>query len=104
MAAAPSAPPAAPPLPPPANQQLARDAMAEMIAVHSVHAEGTAKVAELIVARLKAGGFTDSEIKVLADPKYPNQVNVVVRLAGKGKGKPIVWNGHLDVVEALPAD
>jgi acetylornithine deacetylase/succinyl-diaminopimelate desuccinylase-like protein len=31
-------------------------------------------------------------------------VNVVVRLKGSGKGKPILWNGHMDVVEAQPRD
>jgi acetylornithine deacetylase/succinyl-diaminopimelate desuccinylase-like protein len=102
LAAAPA--PAAPPLPPAASQQLAHDVLAELIAVHSVHAVGTAEVARLIVARLKAGGFSDQEVTVAADPKYPSQVNVVVRLKGRGKGKPILWNGHEDVVEAKAED
>ncbi|HWA62087.1 MAG TPA: M20/M25/M40 family metallo-hydrolase [Caulobacteraceae bacterium] len=94
----------APTVPPPQYQTLAHDTLAQIIAVHSVHAEGVAGVAKILVDRLKAGGFTDDEIKVAADPKFPNQVNVVVRLKGKGKGKPILWNGHEDVVEAKAED
>jgi acetylornithine deacetylase/succinyl-diaminopimelate desuccinylase-like protein len=92
------------PLPPPGTQALARDILAETIAVRSVHATGTAEVASLIAARLKAGGFSDADLKVLADPKFPHQVNVVVRLRGKGQGKPVMWIGHMDVVDAKAED
>ena len=92
------------PVPPSENQKLAHDIFKDIIEVHSVHAVGTKGVAEILVRYLKAGGFTDGEIHVLPEEKYPNQVNVVVRLAGSGKGKPILWNGHLDVVEAKPED
>jgi acetylornithine deacetylase/succinyl-diaminopimelate desuccinylase-like protein len=104
IAAAPAPSPATAPVPPQDNQALAHDALAEMIAVHSVHDVGTADVAKVVVKYLKAGGFSDQEITVVADPKYPHQVNVVVRLKGKGKAKPILWNGHMDVVEAKPED
>src|ERR1700733_3812408 len=43
-------------------------------------------------------------MQVLPEEQYPHQVNLVVRLAGKGKGRPILWNGHLDVVDAKPED
>jgi acetylornithine deacetylase/succinyl-diaminopimelate desuccinylase-like protein len=92
------------PVPPPANQALAHDVLGELIAVHSVHAEGTAGVARIIAARLKAAGFADADAQVLADPKFPNQVNVIARLRGKGKGKPILWIGHEDIVEAKAED
>jgi geranylgeranyl reductase family protein len=92
------------PLPPADNQKLAHDIFKEIIEVHSVHAVGTKGVADILVRYLKAGGFTDADIHVLPEEKYPNQVNVVVRLKGKGKGKPILWNGHMDVVEAKPKD
>lgn len=95
---------AAPPVPPEANQRLAHDILAEMIAVRSVHAVGTAEIAATIVARLKAAGFEGDDLTVAADPKYPHQVNVIGRLRGKGLGKPILWNGHLDIVEARPDD
>jgi len=102
LSAAALPPPA--PLPPPDNQKLAHAIFKDIVEVHSVHAIGTKGVADILVRYLKAGGFTDADIHVLPEEKYPNQVNVVVRLAGKGKGKPILWNGHMDVVEAKPED
>jgi acetylornithine deacetylase/succinyl-diaminopimelate desuccinylase-like protein len=92
------------PMPPAANQRLAHDILRDLIAVRSVHEAGTREVAAVMVRYLKAGGFSDSEIQVLPEEKYPNQVNVVVRLKGTGKARPILWNGHLDVVEAKPED
>ncbi len=91
-------------MPPPDNQKLAHDIYKEIIEIRSVHEVGTKAVADVLAARLKAGGFADADIHELADPKYPNQMNVVVRLHGKGKAKPILWYGHEDVVEAKPED
>ena len=90
--------------PPAANQRLAHDIYRDIIAIHSVHDVGTKGVADILVRYLKAGGFPDADIHELADPKYPNQMNVVVRLRGKAKGKPMLWYGHEDVVEAKPED
>jgi acetylornithine deacetylase/succinyl-diaminopimelate desuccinylase-like protein len=92
------------PVPPPENQALARDILRELVEVRSVHDVGTAGVAKLIAARLKTAGFADADVQVLADPKFPQQVNVVARLRGKAKGKPVLWIGHEDVVEAKPED
>src|ERR1700733_2856735 len=96
--------PAPGPKPPADNQALAHDIFRDIVNVHSGHAVGTKGVADILVRYLKAGGFTDADIHVLPEEKYPNQVNVVVRLKGKGKGRPILWNGHMDVVEAKPED
>jgi acetylornithine deacetylase/succinyl-diaminopimelate desuccinylase-like protein len=95
-------PPAA--MPPADNQKLAHDIFKEIVEVHSVHDVGTKGVADILVRYLKAGGFSDADIHVLPEDKYPNQVNVVVRLRGKGKGKPVMWMGHMDVVEAKAED
>jgi acetylornithine deacetylase/succinyl-diaminopimelate desuccinylase-like protein len=92
------------PVPPPENRQLAHDLLKEMIEVRSVHEVGTRAVADILVRYLKAAGFKDADLQVLAEEAYPTQVNVVVRLKGKGTGKPILWNGHMDVVEAKPQD
>lgn len=96
--------PMAGPVPPADNQKLAHDIFKQIVEIHSVHNVGTKDVADALVARLKAGGFSDADIHELPEEKYPNQVNVVVRLKGKGKGKPILWNGHIDVVEAKAED
>jgi acetylornithine deacetylase/succinyl-diaminopimelate desuccinylase-like protein len=96
--------PPAGPVPPPATRQLAHDLLKEMVQVRSVHAVGTRAVADILVRYLKAGGFSDADLRVLPEEAYPAQVNLVVRLRGKGKAKPILWHGHLDVVEAIPKD
>ncbi len=96
-------PPSAP-MPPADNQKLAHDILADIVAVHSVHAVGTKAAADILVRYLRLNGFPDSDIHELADPKYPHQVNVVVRLHGKRQGKPILWYGHTDIVEAKPED
>ena len=90
--------------PPADNAKLAHDIFRDIVEVHSVHDVGTKGVADILVKYLKAGGFTDSEIHVVPETKYPHQVNVVVRLHGKGKGKPVMWICHMDVVEALAKD
>lgn len=92
------------PLPPAAAQAEARDMLAELIGINSTHDKGTAEAARAVVARLKSAGFTDSEIQVLTPDEHPTQSNVVVRLKGTGKDKPILFECHLDVVEAKPED
>jgi acetylornithine deacetylase/succinyl-diaminopimelate desuccinylase-like protein len=99
-----SAAPTPGPVPPVANQQLARDVLRELVEIRSVHEVGTRAVAEAIAARLLANGFTADEVRVVADEKFPHQVNVVARLKGRGLGKPVMWIGHIDVVEARPED
>ncbi|HXN11262.1 MAG TPA: M20/M25/M40 family metallo-hydrolase, partial [Steroidobacteraceae bacterium] len=104
-AAAPAA--AAPPpgpLPPADNQRLAHDILQEIVAVRSIHDTGTRGVADILLRHFRDAGFPDSALQVLADARYPNQVNLVVRLTGNSKAKPVLWNGHLDVVEARPED
>jgi acetylornithine deacetylase/succinyl-diaminopimelate desuccinylase-like protein len=96
-------PPVAP-MPSAADQALARDILSELIAINTVHPQGTRKAADAIVARLKTAGFQDSDIQVLAPKGQEAWANVVVRLKGKGKGKPILYEGHIDVVEAKPED
>jgi acetylornithine deacetylase/succinyl-diaminopimelate desuccinylase-like protein len=92
------------PVPPAENQTLAHDILRDIVAIHSVHDVGTKQVADVMVKYLKAGGFSDADIHEIGDPKYPHQMNVVVRLKGKGKAKPILYICHMDVVEAKASD
>jgi len=57
---------------------------------------------EAMAQRFRDAGFPDSDIQVLG----PNdrKKNVVVRLHGSGKHKPVLLIGHLDVVEAKRED
>ncbi|MGA9369072.1 MAG: M20/M25/M40 family metallo-hydrolase, partial [Steroidobacteraceae bacterium] len=57
-----------------------------------------------LYARFKAAGFTDQEMHLVPEGPWPNQVNLVVRLKGKGQGKPVMWICHMDVVAARPQD
>ena len=102
--------PAAPALPPPENQKLAHDMLAELIAINTVHTHGTLKAAQAMQARLKAAGFADQDLTLVAIPEHPTQGQLIVRLrapAPKGKApkaKPVLFIGHLDVVEAKRED
>jgi acetylornithine deacetylase/succinyl-diaminopimelate desuccinylase-like protein len=92
------------PLPPAANQRIAHDIFRDLVEIRSVHEVGTQGTADVIVKYLKANGFTDAEIHVAPETRYPHQVNVVVRLKGKGHGKPVMWICHMDVVDARAQD
>jgi acetylornithine deacetylase/succinyl-diaminopimelate desuccinylase-like protein len=79
--------------------QLARAVFAQLVGINTTHAKGSAEVAEAPAARFKAAGFPDADVFV-GGPR-PDKMNVVVRLRGRGKGKPVLFNAHLDVVEAI---
>ena len=92
------------PMPPDQIKVLARDVLKTMIETNTVHANGTLKLAEAMVARFHAAGFAPEDVALLAPSDHPTQGNVVVRIHGKGKGRPLLDIVHLDVVEAKPAD
>ena len=100
--AAPLPPPG--PLPPAANQKLAHDILRDLVAVRSVHDIGTAQTANILKGYFLKAGFAPSDLVLAADPKHPQQVNLVVRLHGKGKARPILYLGHTDIVDARPQD
>ena len=102
--AAPASRPLSGPMPPAANQKVAHDIFRDLVDIRSVHAVGTKGTADVIVKYLKANGFTDAEIHVAPETGFPHQVNVVVRIKGKGKGKPVMWICHMDVVDARAED
>ena len=103
-AAGPSNIPPPGPVPPSDNQKLAHDIFRDLVEVRSVHPIGTKGTADVIVKYLKVNGFTDADVHVAPETKYPNQVNVVVRIKGKGKGKAVMWICHMDVVDAKKED
>jgi acetylornithine deacetylase/succinyl-diaminopimelate desuccinylase-like protein len=88
---------------PEAERQLAHDIYKEFIEIQSGYTTGaTTPVVEAAVRRLKAAGFTDSEIFV--GGASPKKMNLVVRLRGTGARKPILLLAHTDVVEAKRED
>ncbi len=92
-------------LPPPADQQLARELLKQLIGINTTHAHGSTDAAKLIQARLIQGGFAAADVIFIAPPEHPHKGNVIVRYRGKrAAAKPVLFLGHLDVVEARPED
>ena len=90
-------------LPPESDQRLAREIYKEMIESKSGFTSGdTTTIAKSVAARLKAEGFSDSDI-FLGGP-IATKYNVIVRYRGTGARKPILLLAHIDVVEAKRED
>jgi acetylornithine deacetylase/succinyl-diaminopimelate desuccinylase-like protein len=89
-------------LPPPQYQAMARDMLAELVAIDSTHAKGSLVAAQAMARRALAAGFAPADVTVVAPADHPTKGNVVIRLHGKGRGKPLLFIGHLDVVEVDP--
>ena len=58
--------------------------------------------AQAMAARFRAAGFSDAVFRVLAPA--PRKGNLVVRFHGTGASRPVLFNAHLDVVEANRED
>jgi acetylornithine deacetylase/succinyl-diaminopimelate desuccinylase-like protein len=90
-------------VPPEVDKQLAHDIYKEFIEVPSGYTTGsTTPVVEAAARRLKAAGFSDSDI-LLGGPS-PKKFNLVVRYHGSGARKPLLLLAHTDVVEAKRED
>ena len=85
-----------------AHDTLARGIFRELIEINTTLTAGCTRAAEAMAARLRKGGFPESDIQ-LAGPA-PQHMNLVVRYRGKGTQRPILFISHLDVVEALRKD
>jgi acetylornithine deacetylase/succinyl-diaminopimelate desuccinylase-like protein len=86
------------------ERQLAHDILKELIEINTTDSIGdNTRAAEAMAARFRAAGFADSDIRVLGPA--PRKGNMVVRMRGSGTTlKPILFIGHLDVVEAKRED
>ncbi|MEA3037473.1 MAG: hypothetical protein QOH04_3275 [Sphingomonadales bacterium] len=95
---------AAPPAAHPQAEAQALDLAKQAIALRSVRGPGnkTPEVAALYKAALVAGGFAPGDVEI-------TPVDDTAYLIGRWRGsdpslKPLVISGHMDVVEANPAD
>jgi acetylornithine deacetylase/succinyl-diaminopimelate desuccinylase-like protein len=85
------------------NQQLAREILQQLIEINTTDSVGNVTAAsEAMAKRLRLAGFSEQDLD-LAGPR-DNKKNLVVRYRGQGKRKPVLFIGHLDVVEARRAD
>jgi acetylornithine deacetylase/succinyl-diaminopimelate desuccinylase-like protein len=92
------------PLPPAADQTLARDIFKELIEINTTHDHGSTEAARAVEHRLLSAGFAPGDVAFVAPADHPIKGNVIVRLRGRGSAKPVLFLGHLDVVEAKPED
>jgi acetylornithine deacetylase/succinyl-diaminopimelate desuccinylase-like protein len=86
------------------DPNLAREILREMIDTRSTHDVGSTDLARKVQARLLAAGFAAADAQLLIPADHPRAGNVVARLRGSGKGKPVLYLCHLDVVAANPED
>lgn len=84
------------------NDALAREIFKQLIEINTTDtpAGNVTTAAEAVAVRLRAWGITD--VQVLGPD--PRKGNLVARLKGSGKKRPILLLAHLDVVEARRAD
>ena len=107
--ALPAIAPAAPKtLPPAEDQRLARDMFKTLVEINTTHAQGSTEAARAIRGWLLTAGFAEDDVTFIAPDDHPTKGNVVVRYRGrkrvKQSAKPVLFLGHLDVVDAKPED
>src|SRR5260370_5610790 len=88
---------------PEAERKLAHDIYKEFVEMQSGFTTGaTTPVAEAAAARLRAAGFSESDIFV--GGANPKKANLVVRYHGTGALKLVLLLAHIYVFEAKPDD
>jgi acetylornithine deacetylase/succinyl-diaminopimelate desuccinylase-like protein len=102
------------PLPPEADRALARAMFKELVEIDTQHASGSTAAAEAIRANLLEAGFAAADVTLIAPEDHPTKGNLIVRYAGSGRThgrgraratlRPILFMGHLDVVDARAED
>lgn len=91
----------------PASEQGASEAkaiLADLLALDTSSSHGTVNAVELLRKRFMAAGFPSADLAVVSKPDEPSQTSLVVRIHGQGRGKPLLYLCHLDVVPANPRD
>jgi acetylornithine deacetylase/succinyl-diaminopimelate desuccinylase-like protein len=86
------------------DAETAKAILAELLSIDTTYDKGTAAAVQALRTRFLAAGFSEADLVVAANPDNPAQSNLVVRLKGGGKGKPLLYLCHLDVVVANPED
>jgi len=82
----------------------ARELLRELVEINSTHAHGSTEAAKALAARFLAAGFAPQDVTFLAPADHPSKGNLIVRLRGRGHRRPVLYIGHLDVVEAKRED
>jgi acetylornithine deacetylase/succinyl-diaminopimelate desuccinylase-like protein len=86
-----------------APNPMAREIFQQLIEINTTDSVGNVTTAaEAMAKRLRDAGFDEKDI-IIAGPSERKK-NLVARIHGSGKRKPILFIGHLDVVEARRED
>src|SRR5690348_2164406 len=86
-----------------AQRQRTFDSYKQLIELNTTESSGnTTAAADAMAKRLIDAAFPPDDVKVLAP--QPRHGNLVARLRGSGKEKPLLLLAHLDVVEAKRED
>src|ERR1700688_4906966 len=84
-------------------KQLSHDIFKQLIEINTTDSVGSTTIAANAMAqRLLDAGFAKEDVLVLGPNDHKG--NLVARIHGTGAAKPILFLGHLDVVEALRSD
>src|SRR6195256_711734 len=87
----------------PTVNQMARDIFKQLVEINTTDSVGNVTTAaEAMATRLRDAGFSEKDV-IVAGPNEKKK-NLVVRFQGTGRRKPILFIGHLDVVEARRED
>ena len=82
---------------------LARDVYRELVEIDTTESAGnTHRAAVAMAHRLLGAGFSEADVRVFETA--PKRGNLVARLRGTGKKKPLLLLAHTDVVAAKPED
>jgi acetylornithine deacetylase/succinyl-diaminopimelate desuccinylase-like protein len=86
-----------------ATQLLARSLLEEMVNIKSTESGvGSTPVVQILEKHFREAGYGGADLFV--GGKEPRKQNIVIRLRGRGEGKPVLMIAHLDVVEANRED
>lgn len=92
------------PVAPTDDKELARVIFKELVEIKTTHDLGSTIAARAIEQHLLKAGFPAEDVVFVAPADHPMKGNLVVRYRGKGRAQPVLFLGHLDVVEAKPED
>jgi acetylornithine deacetylase/succinyl-diaminopimelate desuccinylase-like protein len=86
-----------------ATRQVAHDIFKQLIEIDTTDSAGSVTAAaEAMAQRFRSAGFPDGDVQLIGPSE--RKKNLVVRMHGSGRHKPVLLMGHLDVVEARRAD
>ena len=85
------------------SRSTARSVLKELIEINTTDSAGdNTAAAQALARRLREGGFPPEDVEVVVPA--PRKGNLIARLRGTGKARPILFLAHLDVVEAHRED